>query len=195
MKRRPETESGRVYFDPGLDSATGREQHEDASSRSFNQALDEAKRRFDELAGQRGPGGPSWHLDIICGTPETTKPRPGKPSCQLYVNATATDDDGDGREATPCPGIDAALDSLREMRRRGQLSLRPGERCRLTHREVFAATTLEIRRIRRERLARSLFAVTTALLVIPVVVILGYLVIRAWPVLSPASFSRTRPTV
>ncbi|MFQ5496172.1 MAG: phosphate ABC transporter permease PstA, partial [Phycisphaerae bacterium] len=74
-----------------------------------------------------------------------------------------------------------------------QLELRPGRRIRLTERETFTATSLERRRRRREWVARSVFALITALLVIPVVLILGDLVVKAWPVLTP-SFILENPT-
>jgi len=50
---------------------------------------------------------------------------------------------------------------------------------------TFAADSFEVRRRRRELVARALFAIITALLVLPVILILSYLVIRAWPVLTP----------
>lgn len=59
--------------------------------------------------------------------------------------------------------------------------------------ETFTATPLERRRRRHELIAKSVFAVMTALLVFPVVMIIGYLVVRAWPVLTP-SFVLDNPT-
>ena len=63
----------------------------------------------------------------------------------------------------------------------------------LSHRETFTATPMEKRRMRRERIAKSLLAVITALLVIPVIAIVGYLIFRAWPALS-LSFVLENPT-
>ena len=60
-------------------------------------------------------------------------------------------------------------------------------------RQLFSATPLDRRKRRYEAIARSVFLVMTLALVTPVLLILAYLVIRAWPVLSPA-FLLTNPT-
>ena len=51
---------------------------------------------------------------------------------------------------------------------------------------IFAATPLEMSRRRRELIAKYAFAVITALLIVPVLAIIGYLVYRAAPVLTPS---------
>ena len=63
-----------------------------------------------------------------------------------------------------------------------------------TRREVFAATPIERRKRRVDQVAKIVLAVVTASLVLPLVGILAYLVVKAWPVLSWRSSSRTRRT-
>jgi len=49
---------------------------------------------------------------------------------------------------------------------------------------VFASTPLERRKLIRERIARVFFSLVVAAMIIPVLLIIGYLFYRAWPVLS-----------
>jgi phosphate transport system permease protein len=158
----------------------------------FQEVLDGVRRQFREQANRQGSESPPWHLEIVCGQ-EGARPSRGKPHYHFYVDARAQGDAGDGSELDPWLGIDSAVAGLARMQEDGRLELRPGRRIRLSHREMFTATSLEMRRRRRERLARSAFTVITALLVIPVILIIGYLVARAWPALS-LSFVLENPT-
>lgn len=190
MRRRREADSRSVVYYPPPNAGEG--QHAPDPSPSFDEVLRGVGRQFRQHATEHGFDAQPWHAEILCGSPGK-KPRPGKPHDHFFVDAKASGAGGDGSETTPWLGIDAAVDGLSGMRQAGQLDLRPGRRIRLSHRETFTATSLEIRRRRRERIARSLFAVITALLVIPVILIIGYLVVRAWPVLTP-SFVLENPT-
>jgi phosphate transport system permease protein len=49
---------------------------------------------------------------------------------------------------------------------------------------VFQATPLTRRKIRLERAARALFLAMTVAMIVPLVLIVGYLLVHAWPVLS-----------
>jgi phosphate transport system permease protein len=66
----------------------------------------------------------------------------------------------------------------------GQLILQPGQRLRITQREVFSATDFERWKKRKETAARYVFGGMALLLVTPVVLILTYLLIKAWPALT-----------
>jgi phosphate transport system permease protein len=159
---------------------------------SFEQAIGDARREFSILASQHEPGDDPWHLEIICDSPDA-KPGRGKPDFDFFIDARAEGVGGEGTELNPWMGIDSALEELGKMHAGGQLELRPGTRIRLSHREIFTASSLEMRRRRYEGIAQTAFAIVTGLLVIPVVFILVYLVVRAWPALSP-SFIFENPT-
>ncbi|HEV8607896.1 MAG TPA: phosphate ABC transporter permease PstA [Tepidisphaeraceae bacterium] len=58
--------------------------------------------------------------------------------------------------------------------------------------ETFAPTDVERAKARRQGIARTIFMLMAFSLVIPVILILGYLVVKAWPVLS-WSFLVTNP--
>ena len=141
--------------------------------------------QFQAHATQQGFDARPWCVEIVCGSPGTPS-RSGKPEYQFFVDTKSQGGEGAGSETEPWLGIDSAMDGLNSMWRDGQLELRTGRRIRLSHRGAFTATSLEMRRRRHERTARWLFAMITALLVIPVVAILGYLLFRAWPVLTPS---------
>jgi len=49
---------------------------------------------------------------------------------------------------------------------------------------VFASTRLERKKMFREKLVRGFFSLVVAAMIIPVLIIIGYLFYRAWPVLS-----------
>ena len=185
MRRRREADSRSIIYCPPSKAAAGEGPYQADPEPSFEEVLRGVGRQFRQHATEHGFDAHPWHTDIVCSRPGT-KTRPGKPHDHFFVDAKGGGPGGDGSEATPWLGIDAALDGLNSMRQAGQLELRPGRRIRLSHRETFTATSLEMRRRRRQLIARSVFAVITALLVIPVIMILGYLVIRAWPVLTPS---------
>ena len=60
-------------------------------------------------------------------------------------------------------------------------------------REVFSATAVDRRKRAHERIAQVVFLVMTLALVVPLLLILAHLTIKAWPVLSP-SFIFENPT-
>jgi phosphate transport system permease protein len=183
--KRPEADScSRVYWAPP-EPASGDEPRSDEPAASFQQALSDLRSVFGEREPPARSGDQPWHLEIVCDQPGA-EPRGGRPHHQLFIDARADGPGGDGSEPDPWLGIDSAVAGLAELHARGRLTLRRGQRIRLTHREMFTATSLEMRRRQYEWFARSGFAVITALLVLPVIFILGYLVIRAWPALTPS---------
>jgi phosphate transport system permease protein len=185
VRRLGEADSRFIIYCPPPGVAAGDVQHGSDPAPSFEEVLRDVRRRFHQHATEHGFDSPPWQAEILCGR-AGTKPRPGKPHYHFFVDAKASGAGGDGSETTPWLGIDAAIHGLSSMWEAGQLELRRGGRIRLSHREIFTASSLEVRRRHRELIARSLFATITVLLVIPVIAIIGYLVVRAWPVLTPS---------
>lgn len=157
---------------------------------SLYATLDEA------LAGiGRGPTGlflaggcpaAATELEIVCHDVDAPLLQSRKPRYQFFVNTRVTGDGGDGTELTPWWGIEAAIEELRKRQRSGEIDLRCGQRLRLSHREVFAASNLERRKKVYETVAKYVFLAMAMALVVPVLLILTYLVVKAWPALSLA---------
>lgn len=192
MRKRREADSRSIVYCPSPPSAAGEGPRDADVAGSFKEVLRELGRQLGQCSSDPGTNGLPTHADILCGKPGT-KPRSGRPHREFFVDIKAAVTGGDGSEASPWLGVETAIDGLSRMQRTGELDLRPGRRIRLSHRETFTATSFEMRRRRRELIARSLFAVITVLLVLPVVSVLSYLVVQAWPVLSP-SFVFENPT-
>jgi phosphate transport system permease protein len=68
--------------------------------------------------------------------------------------------------------------------RRHPGEFRPGDRLQLTRREVFDASPVERKKHLSDQIARIVLAVVTAFLVIPLLAIVSYLLVKAWPALS-----------
>ena len=125
-----------------------------------------------------------WSMEIACerlGAP--TRPR-RRPQHQFFVNARTLGEGGDGSEHTPWWGLPEAAAELARLHRDGHVTLAPGQRIRLVHRETFTPTAHEKRKKIKERVAMLVFMAMTLVLVLPVFGILGYLLIQAWPALS-----------
>jgi phosphate transport system permease protein len=149
-----------------------------------------AKRGEQFLAERDGVGNRS--LDIVCldrpgGTFRLTR----RPTYQFYTDVQAPAD-GDGSEVAPWPNLQAAVAGLLWSIEAGRLRLSPGQRLCIAEREVFTPTEREKWRYRKEVLAKYLFLLMALVLIAPVVLILSYLVVKAWPVLSP-DFVFTNP--
>jgi phosphate transport system permease protein len=99
---------------------------------------------------------------------------------------------GTGSAQLPWPDLDAAIRGVVRLEEQGEIPLAPGEHLSLSVREVFSATPMDRRRRRYEGIARLVFLAMTLALVIPLVLILGHLLIKAWPALS-ASFIFQNP--
>ena len=135
--------------------------------------------------GSRPGAGPP-PVEILC-CPRGGKCIPGKkPRHQFFVNARATGSGGDGSELAPWWGLPTAADELLRLHRAGELDLDAGQLLRLSHREVFTASSLETWKKTKETIAKYVFMTMALVLVIPVVAILAYILVKAWPVLSPS---------
>ena len=99
-------------------------------------------------------------------------------------DATATE--GDGSESRPWASLEMAIAQLAARHVPGEPSARleAGDRVRLTRREVFAAGPTERRKARVDQLAKFILAGVTMSLVLPLIAIVTYLFVKAWPALS-----------
>lgn len=151
--------------------------------------LPEFEAALDALAascpdGIRSADPPRASLDIVCTVPGRMPPVSGRPHYLFHVGRPGLGDGGEGTEPAPWWGASTAVEQLRARHRAGKLPLGPGQRLRLVHREVFTPTALERRKRVKEVAARTVFMAMAALLTVPVLAILGYLLYKAWPALS-----------
>jgi len=129
------------------------------------------------------------HLDIVCvpsGEPPAEASRWRRPRHERSVYNQAAGSGGEGTELLPWWSVPFAVEELGRLDKAGDLPLAPGERLRLTYREMFAPSALEMRKRTKETAARYVLMVVAWGLVAPVLVILAYLVYKAWPVLGPS---------
>ena len=112
--------------------------------------------------------------------------QPGRaPRYEFYVDPLgAADGEGTGTAQRPWPDLDTALAGVARLDEQGSIPLAPGEHMALSVREVFSATPIDRRRRRTETIAGIVCGIMTLLLVVPLVLILGHLVVKAWPALS-----------
>jgi phosphate transport system permease protein len=121
-------------------------------------------------------------VEILCDRPDAAPAR-RRYRLQYFIgNAAGTE--GDGTEQAPWHSLEMGIEELLRLHRGGELSLEPGHQLLLSRREPFTPTSLEKWKARKETAAKYVLMGTAAILVLPVVMILGYLVFRAWPSLS-----------
>jgi phosphate transport system permease protein len=111
-------------------------------------------------------------------------PLKGRPQYSYFIDVHSSDEAGDGTELHPWPSFEAAIQGLRRRHMNNGDRLRPGSRIRLTFRQIFTATRIERAKRRHETIAKYVLLGMTLLLVIPLLFILGYLLVKAWPALS-----------
>lgn len=93
---------------------------------------------------------------------------------------------GEGTEASPWWGLASAGEALLERIQAGELALAEGESLRLEGLPVFAPSSLERRKRIAERVAAGVFALMSLALAVPVLLILAWLLVKAWPALTPS---------
>ena len=86
----------------------------------------------------------------------------------------------------PWPSLAAALVGLERLYLSGELAPTPGERVRLTVREPFSTSPVDMRKRFTERVVQFVLFGMTMMLVAPLVAILTHLFVKAWPVLTPS---------
>jgi phosphate transport system permease protein len=151
---------------------------------TFEEALRAIGARTAPAHGANGaPAG--LEIELACDRPDGATPRNGRPAYHFFVNSRATGSGGEGTAGAPWRGLPAALDCLAHAHQAGEISLEAGQRLRLSHREMFAASPFERWKELKERLAGLTFLTMTLLLVVPLVAIIGYLLYQAWPVMTP----------
>ncbi len=142
-------------------------------------------------------GGASPAVKKLCGydrieicsvaRPSDEPPPNQKPRYEFFVDPLgASDERSTGSAIAPWPDLSTALAGVARLDTSGALSLARGEHLRLTVREVFSATPVDLRKQRVERIAKSIFLLMTISLVVPLVLILAHLLNKAWPVLTTA---------
>jgi phosphate transport system permease protein len=158
---------------------------------SLRQALAALGEMGDTLLS-RWNGSRRRTLEVVCvERPGQARRRPRRPRHLFFVDTRASAE-GDGSELAPWPNLHAAVARLLQLAEAGRLELPIGQRLCVTHREVFTPTQLEKRKKLKETVAKYVFLCMALVLVAPVVLILGYLFLKAWPVLSP-DFLFTNP--
>jgi phosphate transport system permease protein len=139
---------------------------------------------------------PALECEIVCRPQGKTVRSGKKPLIQFYMNVWASDPgtiEGEGTESFPWSGVNSAVAALLRQHQEGTLRLKPGQRLLISHKEPFTPSALERRKKIKETIAEYVFLAMTCTLVLPVVLILGFLVVKAWPALS-LSFLFQNPT-
>lgn len=128
------------------------------------------------------------YLEIVCvRSGDAPKPsRWKRPRHAWAVYNQASGSGGEGTELVPWWSVGFAVEELLRLEQVHDLPLAPGERLRLTYREMFGPSGLEVRKSVKETVAKVALMAVAWSLVIPVIVILGYLTYKAWPVLGPS---------
>ncbi len=132
-------------------------------------------------------------VDICAIVAPGAEPPRGKPArYEFFVDPLAAGD-APGPHGAQWPDLQSALSGVAQLDAQGAIPLATGEHLSLSVREVFSATAVGRRKRRHERIAQVVFLLMTLALVVPLLLILGHLTIKAWPVLSP-SFIFENPT-
>jgi phosphate transport system permease protein len=122
----------------------------------------------------------------ICALPKEAGAPAGAPRYEFFIDPLGDDEPEPSGFKRWWPDLDAALSGVAELEKAGTLKLEPGDRLSLSVKEVFAATAVDRRRRLYERIAQVIFGLMTLVLVVPLVLILGHLLYKAWPVLTPS---------
>lgn len=150
---------------------------------SLSEALENLRDGEQSAAAEDGPA-VGRTFEIVCiDHPRAPVVAQSKPTHQYFVDAFASTD-GEGSEHAPWPSFSAAFAALAESARSQRLVLSPGQRLDIVHHEVFTPTALERTKKLRETIAKYIFLGMALVCVLPVVVILSYLLFKAWPALS-----------
>jgi phosphate transport system permease protein len=125
-------------------------------------------------------------VEVVClERPGSGSPLRKKPRFHYAIGVEQVTLAADGTESAPWPDLEAAMAALVRLHGRGgEAPPRPGDRIQVTRQEVFSAGTIERRKGVIDRLVKVVLMGVTAALVTPLVAILAYLLVKAWPVLS-----------
>ncbi|MHB0957907.1 MAG: phosphate ABC transporter permease PstA [Pirellulaceae bacterium] len=145
------------------------------------QELDATSRATDVFSA--APSTP-LRFQITCVRPGEAARVDNRPRRRFYVEPQGGTADGDGSEMYPWGAWSVADAALARMQDAGELTLEPSQSLVIMQRPVFSANTHENRKHRIEAAARLMLLLMTISLVAPVLAILAYLLVKAWPALS-----------
>jgi phosphate transport system permease protein len=179
-------------FDPAFQyfiSAAGDDDRGDGSAARPFRSLDRALASVAENHRSESPGVKALEggdeVELVClERPGSVAPLRREPRVHYFIAPEAAAGYSDGTEASPWLDLDAAVAGIRERHRDGAQVLRPGERIQLKRRETFAPGSIERRKALVDRVVRIVLMIVTTALVVPLLAILGYLLVKAWPILS-----------
>jgi len=154
-------------------------------SRSIREAIEDIRVRHagDSPSVQRLNGYDRIDICSVFKGPTTSDT---KQRYEFFVDPLGASDLAIGSAQLPWPDLESALEGVAKMDAEGAIPLGPGEHLSLSVREVFSATPVDRRKRRHERIAQVVLGLVTLTLVVPLVAILGHLVYKAWPVLTPS---------
>ncbi len=181
------SDSLEYYISPGCSGS---------SSGSADQpytSLSEAFEKLPEKLVELNDGNTGRKIELVCiASPGVQTKPPKKAKHRFYVDTKAGGVDGQGTELAPWADLVTGFKHLKDQTDQGRLDLKPGQKIRVTMREVFTSTDQESLRSGRELIARVSFGIMAWSLVVPIFAILGYLVYKAAPSLN-LDFLLTNP--
>ena len=186
MTRPPDAHAGAIAYVVRSGSRGVSEASDVGPFSTLEAALQALGRRFPESLACAAKGGGPARVDVVCQRWGGPAPSAPKPRHCFHVGSAAVGAGGEGTESAPWWGTATAIEELLRLHGAGRLALGPGECIRLAHREVFTPTALERRKRIAEALAGVVLLAMTLVLALPVFAVLAYLLVKAWPVLSPA---------
>jgi phosphate transport system permease protein len=120
---------------------------------------------------------------VRIGTPSGTRPSP-RPLAVLFYDPHAISTDGDGTELNPWPGLSMAIDEIEKRFGGATASSSSSDWVELRLHSIFSSTSRFRAKRKWEAMAHGIFMAMAYMLAIPLVAILLFLLIRAWPALS-----------
>ncbi len=129
------------------------------------------------------PGPYPSTLQVVFGR-MSGAPLSKRPLRRFYYDVPPYGAPGDGSERDPWPSLGSAILGIDQQIQSLRLIPKPGDWLELRRHLVFAATSVENHRRRIETVAKYISMAMAYLLVIPLVAILSFLLVKAWPALS-----------
>ena len=172
-------------------SATGSDERGDGTAerpfRSLERATSAVLASYrDEETGRLRTLTGTHAVELVCAADPAERRGIFKRRCVNYhVDPEVIGADGNGSEMAPWSDLETALAGIvRAHGDHGSSRLTPGTSIHLRVHGLFAAGAIERRKQLIERVVFGVLALITTLLVLPLAAILGYLLVKAWPVLS-----------
>lgn len=104
----------------------------------------------------------------------------------IAPNEVSGDGVGDGSEVLPWPDLEGAMTAVVDLHGPGGSArqLAPRDRIQILRSEFFVAGAVERRKVITDHVVNVILMLVTVALVLPLLGILGYLFVKAWPMLS-----------